>query len=300
MTSDEIRDRFRSLTVWKRGGERAPHKPLLALYAIGRTLRGEPRMVPYAEVDKTLAKLLAEFGPPRQSVHTDYPFWRLRNDGLWELTNAENVGVSRSADARKSDLLAHDVGGGFPAEVQQRLAEDPRLASEIVQGLLAANFPETLHQDILDAVGIELVPVTRAAAPRRVDFRERVLRAYEYSCAVCGFDVRLGTVPVALEAAHIKWHQAGGPDEEFNGLSLCTLHHKLFDRGVFTLSDKLNIVVSESANGTRGFQEWVIAFHGEALRPPQSPNYYPDKSVVEWHVREVFQGPERYNNKAPA
>jgi hypothetical protein len=31
--------------VWKRGGERAPHKPLLALYAIGRALRGEPRMM---------------------------------------------------------------------------------------------------------------------------------------------------------------------------------------------------------------------------------------------------------------
>jgi putative restriction endonuclease len=25
---------------------------------------------------------------------------------------------------------------------------------------------------------------------------------------------------VALEAAHIKWHQAGGPDEESNGLAL--------------------------------------------------------------------------------
>jgi hypothetical protein len=33
-----------------------------------------------------------------------------------------------------------------------------------------------------------------------------------------------------------------GPDEKFNGLALCTLHHKLFDRGIFTLSDELNIV----------------------------------------------------------
>jgi putative restriction endonuclease len=166
MTPDEIRDRFRSLTVWKRGGERAPHKPLLALYAIGRVLRGEPRMAPYAEFDKDLAKLLAEFGPPRRTVRTEYPFWRLRNDEVWELSNTENVGESRSADARKSDLLAHDVRGGFPPEVQER-----------------------------------------------------------------------------------------GPDEESNGPALCTLHHKLFDRGVFTLSDTLNVVVSERASGTRGFQE---------------------------------------------
>jgi hypothetical protein len=44
-----------------------------------------------------------------------------------------------------------------------------------------------------------------------------------------------------------------------------SLHHKLFDRGVFTFSDKLNIVVSESANGTRRFREWVVASHGHSL-----------------------------------
>jgi putative restriction endonuclease len=129
---------------------------------------------------------------------------------------------------------------------------------------------------------------------RSPDFRDRILRAYEYSCAVCGFDVRLGTMPVALEAAHIKWHQAGGQDEEANGLALCTLHHKLFDRGVFTLSSSMSVIVSEAADGTRGFQEWVVTFHDKAIRPPQRPTYYPDENWVAWHVREVFQGPGRY------
>jgi hypothetical protein len=60
---------------------------------------------------------------------------------------------------------------------------------------------------------------------------------------------------------YIKCHQAGGPDEERNGLALCSLHHKLFDRGVFTICNSMSVIVSESANGTRGFQEWVIAYH---------------------------------------
>lgn len=29
--------------------------------------------------------------------------------------------------------------------------------------------------------------------------------------AVCGFDVRLDHFPIALEAAHIKWHTDGAP-----------------------------------------------------------------------------------------
>ena len=147
---------------------------------------------------------------------------------------------------------------------------------------------------LLDEVGIEFTVETRILVARDPEFRERVLRAYEYSYAVCDFDVRLGKILVAVEAAHIKWHQAGGPDEERNGLALCSLHHKLFDRGVFTLSNSMSVIVSESANGTRGFQEWVVAYHAKAIRPPQRPNYYPHESWVAWHVREVFQGPGRH------
>jgi predicted restriction endonuclease len=49
---------------------------------------------------------------------------------------------------------------------------------------------------------------------------KRVLIAYDYACAVCGFDVRLGNQVLGLEAAHIQWHQAGGPDQKQNGLTL--------------------------------------------------------------------------------
>jgi len=273
MTPEEIRERFNTITVWQRGSERAPHKPLLALYAIAKLLRGEPRMISYAEIDRDLSRLLVEFGPRRQSYHPEYPFWRLQNDGLWELSQTERLSVRRgNTDAKKSELLEYKVQGGFPPEV----------------------FEELSRNKILDAVGIEFGVDARVVIARDPEFRERVLRAYEYSCAVCGFDVRLGNILVAIEAAHIKWHQAGGPDEERNGLALCTLHHKLFDRGVFTLSNSMSVIVSEDANGTCGFQEWVIAYHGKAIRPPQRPTYYPDENWVAWHVREVFQGPGRY------
>jgi len=129
---------------------------------------------------------------------------------------------------------------------------------------------------------------------RDPQFRERVLRAYEYRCAVCGFNVRLGNTLVAVEAAHIKWHQAGGPDQEENGIALCTMHHKLFDRGVFTLSKSLRFQVAETAHGTEGFDEWLMRYHGKEIRPPQSPLYRPKDFFIHWHVKEVFRGPARY------
>jgi putative restriction endonuclease len=36
MTRDDILARFAGLNVWSRGGQRAPHKPLLFLYPLGR------------------------------------------------------------------------------------------------------------------------------------------------------------------------------------------------------------------------------------------------------------------------
>src|SRR5262245_53672563 len=40
MGHESILKRFDRLNVWSRGGQRAPHKPLLVLYALGRLSRG--------------------------------------------------------------------------------------------------------------------------------------------------------------------------------------------------------------------------------------------------------------------
>jgi hypothetical protein len=41
MDSDAALDLFDRLAVWTRGEQRAPYKPLLVLYALGRGVRGE-------------------------------------------------------------------------------------------------------------------------------------------------------------------------------------------------------------------------------------------------------------------
>ena len=98
---------FGKLHVWRAHGHRAPHKPLLVLWAIGRCLRGEPRMAPYSELAEPLGDLLREFGPPRKAVHPSFPFWRLRADGVWALDGAAEVTVTKSGDAHESALRAY-------------------------------------------------------------------------------------------------------------------------------------------------------------------------------------------------
>ena len=294
MDRQDVLDHFRRLRTWSQGGKRAPHKPLLVLYALGRLLAGKERLIAFKDLETDLRSLLRDFGPTRQAYHPEYPFWRLANDGVWQLAHADRVALRQSnTDAKKSELLRCGVEGGFEPEVYQILKADPALSIEIARELLDAHFPASLHEDILETVGIDTDTLSPARGKRDAGFRERVLRAYAYRCAVCGLDVRLGATLVGLEAAHIKWHQAGGPDVEANGLALCSLHHKLLDRGVFTLTARDQILVSEQAVGSTGFHEWVLGFHGKGLAAPVRDEFRPKAEFARWHTREVFQGPGR-------
>ena len=110
MHPTDLRRQFADLAVWKRGSERAPHKPLLLLYALAKCNRGEDRLIPYDDVDTKLRELLIEFGPTRKSYHPEYPFSRLQDYGIWELESAEHAqiraGNLRLLDARNSHLQA--------------------------------------------------------------------------------------------------------------------------------------------------------------------------------------------------
>lgn len=298
MTREEIIKKFQNLNVWKKGDQRAAHKPLLVLYAIGKLLRDGSRLISYADIEEDLRNLLKEFGPWKSNHRPQYPFWRLRKekDKVWEIPNAHKIGEYKrkngksTGDAIIGKLRQYGVGG-LPEPIAYQLQKDPQLTFEIVQNLLDAHFPFSYHADILQAVGIPSPQqISRSRIP---NFRENILRAYNYRCAVCGFDVKLRHQPVALEASHIKWHRAGGPDTEVNGLALCSLHHKLFDRGVFTLSAKLEVLVSEYAYGSVGFEEWLMGFHGKEINSPQRQAYRPHEDFTGWHFREVFKGPYR-------
>src|SRR3712207_6456036 len=74
-----------------------------------------------------------------------------------------------------------------------------------------------------------------------------------------------------------------------NGLALCSLHHKLFDRGVLGLDGDLAVVVSRRFSARTPQGKAVYDLHGRPLRPrPGTP--LPAETYVRWHTEQVFQG----------
>lgn len=298
MNRGEFLQRIGRINVWQRGGERAPHKPLLLLLALGRALGKGERLAAFEFIEDKLTDLLQNFGPPRKATHPEFPFGRLATDGLWEIPGSQELSRTASGDLRVKELRERNVRGGFPAPLHDLLREQPELAREAAQSLLDGHFPESLHEEIRDAVGIPptwVVRETRPSQRRSPDFRDEVLREYERRCAVCDFDVCLGKELIGLEAAHIKWHAAGGPDEVANGLALCGLHHKALDRGALGLAaDEIGgykVLVSSDVHGRSASIRWFLDYHDKPLRAPRNRSLDPDPKFVKWHQKQVFRRP---------
>ena len=197
-----------------------------------------------------------------------------------------------------TELRNHHVRGGFTEAIYTTLKSDPELIGIVAQRIVDAHFPDSIRGDVLDAVG--LVQLESMGTPkdpqRRRDpaFRAKVLLAYQYRCAVCGHDLRMGQQSIGLEAAHIKWFQANGPDEVRNGIAMCSLHHKVFDLGAFKiLPETYQMVFSQHLNGSEAASQRILAYHGSAMILPQAKEYLPHPNHLDWHSRQVFKNPAR-------
>lgn len=146
--------------------------------------------------------LLERYGPQRRDQRPDMPFWRLKGDGFWELQNAELCSTKGSRQPPRRELIEYNVAGGFDVDNFALVAKNHRLIDTLAQQLLEAHFPVSIQEDIADEMGFDIRTSLRQRDPK---FRQMVLRAYNYQCAICGFNMRHDNAPIALEAAHIRW-----------------------------------------------------------------------------------------------
>ncbi|MCK5690647.1 HNH endonuclease [Myxococcota bacterium] len=296
MDKKELLEKIHGLRVHAKGDTRAPHKPLLLLMALAEIQRGGERLLGYADIEEPLTMLLQSFGRPRPRQEPHLPFWHLMSDGFWDVENRADLEAARGDLKRKKDVPARILRderarGGFTPEVFDLLNSDRQLVNELVGILLEEHFTDSFQDELLNAVGFEWLPAGR----RRRDpkFRETILRIYEDKCAICGFDLRLGVSGLALEAAHVRWHSANGPDDETNGLALCSIHHKALDRGAIGLSEEYRVLVSEQLRGNHEIDHMFLRFSGASLRSPLKGRPHIDLRHIRWHAKEVFKHPAR-------
>ena len=139
---NSILNRVCSLKIWKRGDETAPHKPILLLYVIAN-LSKQQRLHSFVAVENALSPLLRAVLENKNVVEPRYPFWRLQNDGIWEVQSDAPMTQRRgNTDPLRSELISKNARGGLTQEIFDVLLQDGDFRHRIIRLILERYFTD--------------------------------------------------------------------------------------------------------------------------------------------------------------
>lgn len=118
-------------------------------------------------------------------------------------------------------------------------------------------------------------------------FRRIVLRAYDERCAITGLKLINGMGRAEVAAAHIRPVEADGPDIVSNGVALSGTAHWMFDRGLISLADDMEILISRQTNNPDEVRS-IINKSGRALVPHRISDR-PHPHFLSWHREHCFK-----------
>lgn len=123
---------------------------------------------------------------------------------------------------------------------------------------------------------------------REASFRNRVLAAYDQTCAVTGLKIINGGGRAEAQAAHIWAVQDGGPDVTTNGIALSATIHWLFDRHLISLTEDYGLLISHNKVPTelRGLFDKQM----DRIRLPIDRKDWPSPRYIRRHRQEFAGG----------
>ena len=176
--------------------------------------------------------------------------------------------------------------GNFNSIVQRGLDDTEPLLPRVDEPLLGPGVDEDQAPFQLEQERERVSSLTSRIVRDRV-FRRVVLRAYDERCAVTGLKLINGSGRAEVAAAHIRPVEASGPDIVSNGIALSGTAHWMFDRGLISLADDLEILISRQVNDPDGVRT-VINKSGRAMEPGRASDR-PHPHFLQWHRDHCFK-----------
>lgn len=117
-------------------------------------------------------------------------------------------------------------------------------------------------------------------------FRAAILAGYKETCSFCGL-----SLPELLNAGHIiPWSEnVERRADPTNGICLCALHDRAFDRGLMSVGPDMRIIVSPRAKKSRESElhrVGIIETEGKKILMPE--RFHPDPAAFSYHRSAVF------------
>lgn len=191
----------------------------------------------------------------------------------------EAGGLSGRAQAAVRPLSAADFGRITELGLSDSAPLLPRveLASSLQEEQVPFQFQQIRERAIFN--------VSRIVRDRV--FRSIVLSAYNETCAISGLKLKNGGGRAEVAAAHIRPVEASGPDILSNGIALSGTVHWMFDRGLLSLSDEWDVLISRQVNDPESIRS-LINSTGRAI-VPMKLSKRPHPKFLEWHRENCFK-----------
>lgn len=191
--------------------------------------------------------------------------------------------ISGRAQAAVRQLSAEDFNRIF----ELGFAEGAPLLPRVDADVRLSEFDEKEQAPFLFEQERDRVTLKVSRVLRDRVFRRIVLRAYDERCAITGLKLINGLGRAEVAAAHIRPVEKNGPDIVSNGIALSGTAHWMFDRGLISLTDDLEILISRQTNDLEGVRS-VINKTGRALEP-RRPSDRPHPHFLQWHREYCFK-----------
>jgi len=121
---------------------------------------------------------------------------------------------------------------------------------------------------------------------RDPSFARQVKAAYKGRCAISGLELRNGGGRPEVEAAHIRPVKDDGPDTVRNGLALSGTLHWMFDRGLISVSENYEILISHNKVPLETVSRLIAP--EQRLLLPDNPRFHPHPEYLRYHREEIF------------
>ena len=299
----------------------APHKPILLLSVIqafeqglitGNRIHITPELV---GLFKTNWNAFVRTGHTMKFVLPFYHmksafFWRLEPNPGYELLLGKGSAPSFSnlalavayaeIDPELADILTEPVGREI---LRHTLIESYFPDSKAPQTI---DYSEAIR---LDSISREILEESPARYKNRVDslieeldeesgqiemfvrgevFKREVPKIYDYTCCVSGVRIDAVFDVSMVDACHIIPFSKSHDDTITNGISLCPTLHRAFDRGLISLTDRHEVLVSgKFAENSSPYA--VRQFEGKTILLPTQEKHHPGRENLEWHRNMVFK-----------
>ena len=292
----------------------APHKPLLLLAVIELIERGQIRdnKIPLSpDLAETFIKYWSKVTDRKPNIAL--PFFHLKSDGFWHLhPNAGYEKVLDVADritaiSRLREVIAYvslddDLFVLLTDTSNREIIRQTLIYvyliefKQEIEGLIAegkqiTEYEQALINEVEQPFSPQKLtaPIPAESSIRSAGFRQAVMGLYDYTCAVCRLRIVTMDGESATDAAHIIPFRISKNDDVRNGISLCKLHHWVFDKGLISLSTTYQVLVSPLMSNRRPTEWMLTELQDKSILLPERNQLYPAQDALAWHREEVLR-----------